>query len=268
MSWIGSVKDSRPEPQSGWASRCRPFLAGVGRIESGPNSARLILPPCTSIEYADAQIDDYAGLRRAQYAHRPPLRLSLRARFSHDAMRGTAGFGFWNNPFGAQSKFPALPQAIWFFYASPPSNMALALDVPGPGWKTAMIDASRAQAKLWAFAAPLVTVLCRSQRLYRRVWPRVQRALGINEACITFARGDITDWHTYVLEWGTVNAHWWVDEQLVLEALTSPRGPLGFVAWIDNQYAVVTPQGKLRFGLIDAPFEQWIEIADVALERF
>jgi hypothetical protein len=64
------------------------------------------------------------------------------------------------------------------------------------------------------------------------------------------------------------NARWWVDGQPALEALTSPRGPLGFVAWIDNQYAVVTPQGKLRFGLIDAPFEQWIEIADVALERF
>jgi hypothetical protein len=35
-----------------------------------------------------------------------------------------------------------LPRAIWFFYASPPSHMDLALDVPGYGWKAAMIDAT------------------------------------------------------------------------------------------------------------------------------
>ena len=258
---MGDHRTDYPE----WFSFCRPFLVGGGRIESSTNSTRLILAPATSTQYADAQLDDYAGLRRSRYPHRPPLRLELRARFSRSAPLGTAGFGFWNNPFGVQSKFPALPQAIWFFYASPPSDMSLALDMPGHGWKAATIDPSRAQAKLYAPIAPVLMLLCRSRKFYRRMWPHVQRALGIHEAPISFAQGTLADWHTYALEWRATHAHWWVDGQLVLEANTSPRGPLGFVAWLDNQYAVVTPQGRLRFGLIDAPVEQWIEIADVSL---
>jgi hypothetical protein len=37
------------------------------------------------------------------------------------------------------------------------------------------------------------------------------------------------------------------------------------VAWIDNQYLIVTPQGRLGWGLLDAPGEQWLEIADLRL---
>ena len=47
-------------------------------------------------------------------------------------LRGTAGFGFWNYPFSVRGDPLMLPEAVWFFYASPPSNMAL---IPGvPGW--------------------------------------------------------------------------------------------------------------------------------------
>jgi hypothetical protein len=38
-----------------------------------------------------------------------------------------------------------------------------------------------------------------------------------------------------------------------------PPGPLGFVAWIDNQYAIATPQGSLRFGTVSSSAE-WLEI--------
>jgi len=50
---------------------------------------------------------------------------------------------------------------------------------------------------------------------------------------------------------------------MVLETDRSPRGRLGFVAWIDNQYAVVTPRGNFKFGLLDAPFEQWMEVSEI-----
>jgi len=248
---------------------CKPFLAGGGRITVLPDGARLILPPASSGRHSDAQIDDYAGLARRQYPHRPPRRLSLRARFSHNGkagqnpLCGTAGFGFWNNPFGAQSKIPARPQAIWFFYASPPSNMALALDLPGHGWKAACIDAGRVSTLAWAPIAPLVMFMGRSRGLYRSIWPRVQRSLGVCESVMAL---DMTDWHAYEIEWKRDGSRWWVDGKPILETDRSPRGPLGFVAWIDNQYAVVTPQGQFGFGLLDVVDEQWLEIADVRID--
>jgi hypothetical protein len=236
--------------------------------------------------YSDAQLDDYSGLPRRRYPHRPPLRLSLKARFSHDlkhnhrdtkdtekinaqwsshlrgALIGTAGFGFWNNPFGAQSNIPTLPQAIWFFFASPPSNMALALDVPGWGLKAACIDAGRASALACAPLAPSVMLACRSRRLYRALWPRIQRALAISESLLP-AGFQMTEWHMYALEWRRDGARWQVDGQTLLETDRAPRGPLGFVAWIDNQYAIVTPWGKVGAGLLDILDEQWLEIDEV-----
>ncbi len=44
-----------------------------------------------------------------------------------------------------------------------------------------------------------------------------------------------------------------------------PVDPLGFVAWIDNQYAVVSPEQGLRFGTLPLPAEQWMEIADLEI---
>ena len=259
---------------NGWLAQCAPFLAGGGRIEATPGGARLVLPAASSARYADAQLDDYAGLPRRRFPHRPPLRLSLRARFlpegphhpspvTRDTLTGTAGFGFWNNPFGAQSKLPAPPQAVWFFYASPPSDMPLALGVPGHGWKAACLDAGSASALVWAPLAPAVMLACRAPKLYRAVWRRVQRALGICERSLAFEQGDMADWRAYEIDWRRDGARWRVDGETVLETERAPRGPLGFVAWIDNQYAIVTPQGKFRFGLLDSPFEQWLEVAEV-----
>ena len=76
--------------------------------------------------YADAQLDDYGGLKRRDYPWRQATRMDLRAKFSHpeDELVGTAGFGFWNAPFGDPSaRWPALPQASWFFFASQPSDL-------------------------------------------------------------------------------------------------------------------------------------------------
>lgn len=249
---------------SDWLVHCRRFLIGGGQVQAASGVTRLVLPPILSKQYADAQFDDYAGQRRRQYRHNPPLRLRLRARFSQGPLIGTAGFGFWNNPFGPQSKIPAPPQAIWFFYASPPSDMPLALDVPGFGWKAACIDAGRASALACAPFAPPVVLACRSERLYRAIWPRVQRALAIGEKLID--PESMADWHAYELEWRRDGARWRVDGTTVLETDRSPRGSLGFVAWIDNQYAIVTPQGRLGGGVLQVRGEQWLELNEVEIE--
>jgi hypothetical protein len=97
--------------------------------------------------------------------------------------------------------------------------------------------------------------------IYRRLWPHIQRSLGIAETQIEV---DMQDWHTYALEWQAGRARFSVDGILMLNC-TAPRGPLGFVAWLDNQYMVVTPWGRFGYGWLEAPGEQWMEIEDLEI---
>ncbi|NJN18079.1 MAG: hypothetical protein HC822_18330 [Oscillochloris sp.] len=98
------------------ALQARPWrhkILGSGALALDPSGLQLINLAATQHFYSDAQIDDYQ-VRAPHFLHRPPLRLSLQARFSHPAaeLSGTAGFGFWNYP----SAFPPRPpQAVWFF---------------------------------------------------------------------------------------------------------------------------------------------------------
>jgi hypothetical protein len=235
---------------------------GGGRLILTGGGLRLALAGAQRGRYADAQLDDYAGLARRRFPWRPPLRLTVRARGS-GALAGTAGFGFWNNPLSSLGGWPALPAAIWFFYASPPSDMPLAQGVAGYGWKAACLDATQPAALAWAPLAPAVLLLDRVPWFYRRAWPRVQRSLRVAEAPI--APLD-QSWRTYALEWRERRARFFVDDQIVLETDRPPRGPLGFVAWVDNQWAVATPRGRFGWGLLDAP-AQWMDMALVRIEQ-
>jgi hypothetical protein len=195
----------------------------------------------------------------------PPLQMTVRARFSHPAgaLKGTAGFGFWNDPFMMTgSRWPALPRVIWFFYSSPPSNMKLDLHAPGYGWKAATLDAIR-----WPFfallpTAPLAVPLMNISSLYRTFWPIGQKAINVSEAILTV---EMTEWHTYVIDWGQRTAHFSVDGETALQCQTAPAGPLGFVLWLDNQYMVATPWGNFNYGLLDAPGRQWLEVSNIEI---
>ncbi len=247
--------------------RWRRYVVGAGALEPTGSTLRFVVADATSRRYSDAQIDDYQGLPRRRFLWRPPLRLTVQARFSHPAgeLRGTAGFGFWNDPFlMTGARVPTLPRAVWFFYGSPPSNMKLDLHTPGHGWKAATIDALRPSALLLAPLALPVVLLMNLPPIYRALWPSIQRALNVQEAAVKM---EMTAWHTYVVEWGTERAEFYVDGKPVLENAPSPRGSLGFVMWLDNQYMVVTPWGRLGWGLLDVPGRQWMEVDWLAIEH-
>jgi hypothetical protein len=241
-----------------------------GRVVGGPPYQFYL--PSTAAGYADAQIDDYgpgtpSGSSGLTFRWRPGTTLELRARFSHsaEALQGTAGFGFWNAPFGDPTvRRPALPQAVWFFFASPPNDLPFAPDGPGRGWFTATIDARRPSALAMIPLAPFVLLGNQLAPLRRRLWPFVQRQLGISFQPLPTS---MKEWHIYRLEWLSTGCAFYVDDELHHQTPFSPRGPLGFVCWIDNQYMVLTPRGRFASGVLSIQQAQWMEINDLSLNQ-
>lgn len=233
---------------------------GTGNVQLDDAAVILTRQHATTQQYSNAQIHDYGdGL-----LHSAPLQMSLQARFSHpiESLKGTAGFGFWNAPFAPGSKRLRLPRTAWFFFGSPPLDIALAMDVPSHGFKVATMDAIRPLFFALLPTAPLGFLLMRVPFVYRRLWRVGQHALAVSEKALSF---DITTWHTYRLDWQTNGVRFWVDDVLVHQSRYSPNGKMGFVAWIDNQYAVVTPQGRFGWGLIPELEAQTLELKAIEI---
>lgn len=236
---------------------------GAGQVWNTPGALGMTVQPTVSGSYSNAQISDYRG--RSDFRCRPPVQLTVRARMasSADGIQGTAGFGFWNHPFVPGERGFRLPRAVWFFFSSPPSAMELAQGVPGHGWKAATFDATR-----WPFlallpAAPLGFLLMRIPALYKRLWPLGQRAVGVSEYLLDSSL--LAEMHTYTLDWQHEYVDFSVDGCLIHRAGVRISGPLGFIAWIDNQYAVVTPQGRFGFGLLPVAQPQALILEEVRL---
>ena len=237
--------------------------SGGARVTAAPGGLHLTAGITSAAAYTDAQISDYPDMR---FRWRPPLRMTVTAHAAPDASmwRGTAGFGFWNQPFMPGRARLRLPQAIWFFFAGPPSQMQLALGVPGAGWKAATFDAHRWQFLALLPLAALGVLLMRIPALYRRLWPVGQRAIGVSEHLLETTL--LNEPHTYTIDWRRNGATFAIDGAVVHEAPAAPSGPLGFIAWVDNQFAVVTPQGHLRLGLVPLAQEQTLQLGEVRIE--
>lgn len=222
---------------------------------------RFTIPESQFGQYRLAQLEDYAGLERNAFPSHPPVTLSLHARASSEILPGTWGFGFWNDPFpslgfnGYPPRLPALPNAIWFFYASPMNYLSFREDKPAQGFVAQTFRSPRFHPSL----LPAGLILPFSRRATHRILSRI-----IDEdAAIVSA--DATQWHNYRLEWSPNRSTFWVDESLVLDTPVSPRPPLGLVIWMDNQYAAFTPDGKLKWGLENNLTEAWLEIENIEI---
>jgi hypothetical protein len=246
----------------------QPSLSGGGVIEArGPGVWRLGLPAGAGA-YRLAQLDDYRGRGREDFPHRSPFRLQLRARCSAAEIPGTWGFGLWNDPFsmgvggaGPRLRLPALPNTAWFFFASRANYLSLRDDLPAAGGLAGTFRSPRLHPLLMApgaAALPLLALPLAARWLRRMARPVVRQSA-------VDLRHDACAWHTYHLDWQADRARFLVDGSLVLETPLAPRGPLGVVIWIDNQYMALPPDGRMRFGVLDSRVEHWVEIADIDL---
>jgi len=238
---------------------------GTGTVTTSADEGLRLRTAPNSQGYSNAQITDY-NYPPKHFRYRPPVHMTITARASGagDTLRGTAGFGFWNHPFSPDlSALPRLPRSIWFFFASPPSDMRLMRGVPGSGWKAATIDATGAGALALIPAALPLTLLMRRPYFYDRLWQGIQDRLGVSEHLL--APELLAAWHTYEILWGKDQVVFRIDGVTVHETRHSPHGDAGFVAWIDNQYAVATPQGMLKFGIVPIAHEQSLLLRDLKI---
>jgi len=241
-----------------------PWSAGGGVVESLPDGGqRLSIPAGPSGQYRLAQLDDTQNRTRQNFLWQARCTLELRARVSAADLPGTWGFGLWNDPFtaslglgGGTRKLPALPDAAWFFHASADNWLSLRDNLPANGFLAATFSSRKVSPLLLApavLAAPLLfwRVTARWIRRLARSWIKEDS---------TSVNIDPTAWHSYQLDWRANSVIFQVDGQTVLESLTAPRGQLGLVIWIDNQYAAFTPQGRLAYGTQANPQPAWLEI--------
>jgi len=247
----------------------QPHLLGGGQVLSVDGFGFRLEIPALPRGYADAQVDDCKGRRRAQFAWGPPTSLTLRARASQPAPPGTLGFGFWNDPFGlslggagGRQKLPAAPQAAWFFYGAPPNDLNFVSGGAGAGWKAATLRSPALPAALLLPGAALAFLAGNVPLLRKWVVRAVQSAIPAAEAALSVP---LAEWHTYRLDWQAERVSCEVDGLVVLDSPVAPRGPLGFVAWIDNQYAVLSERTGIRFGIVPTTAPAWLEIDDLVI---
>ncbi|MCG2786269.1 MAG: hypothetical protein L6461_14320 [Anaerolineae bacterium] len=239
-----------------------PHFTPSASVTPTPNGWRLSIPAGPRGQYRLAQLDDYAHLPRSAFPRSPPFTLSLHARASATDLPGTWGFGLWNDPFGfalgfgnTPGRLPALPNAAWFFHASPENYLSLRNDTPANGFFAGTFRSPRWPAPLLALALLALPLLALrpASRLLRRLASHIVRqdgsAVGV----------DVTQWHDYSIHWQTGAVLFFVDGAEILRTPLAPRGPLGLVLWIDNQYAAWRPDGSLGYGTLENP-AAWLEI--------
>jgi hypothetical protein len=77
----------------------------------------------------------------------------------------------------------------------------------------------------------------------------------------------ITEWHLYGMEWTSTKVRFSQDGMSILETGISPSGPLSLVIWVDNQFAALPPQGRLRYGTLPNLEPAWMELRELSIDE-
>ncbi|MRS04094.1 hypothetical protein EG832_12875, partial [bacterium] len=236
-----------------------PYLTKNAKIDRAePDLVSLTIPPGGNRGYRWAQLDDYHKGSRRKFPWQSPLKISLHARCSLQEHAGTWGFGLWNDPFSASlglggmaRRLPALPNCAWFFYASPPNYLEIHDRFPSDGFLAATFQSPRIPTPflLPAFPGLPLFFLPFLAKHFRKWLRRIIKQDAVNIPI------DLTQWHSYQIDWSDQTVNFTIDEKQVLSTKISPKGKLGLVIWIDNQYAAFPPDGKIGFGTLSQETE-------------
>ena len=242
-----------------------------GSISAVPeNGFQLRIPEMERGVYGLAQLDDYMHLPRRKFPHQPPFRLRIDARVSGQNMPGTWGFGVWNDPFavgfgagGMSRLLPVAPNAAWFFYGSEENQLSLRDGLPGSGFHAKTYRSPLLPSFLSLGGVPALPLL---------LWPASARLLR-KLARLVVKEGtklldvEVKDWHLYQLDWQKDSVTFAVDGKEVFYTDLSPRGRLGLVIWIDNQYFRFDREGKIGFGFLPTTSRQELFVRNVRIGR-
>ncbi len=235
----------------------------------GENGWHLEIPAHNRFAYHLAQLDDHNIRLRSSFPWQPPLTFSLKARVSDENLPGTWGFGLWNDPFSfliAYNRFvprlPTLPEAAWFFHASPENYLSFRDDLNANGFIAGTFSSLHIPTVLLLLASPVLSL---SLLPLTAQWLRkLLRRLVKQDAARSFA--PLRYWHDYQLKWEASQVRFQVDGTELLTTNVSPRAPLSLVMWIDNQYAALPPAGAFKYGYLADPKPAWLELADIRVQ--
>ncbi len=235
---------------------------------SSDDALFLTIPGGRKGKYRWAQFDDYLHRLRRNFSWQSPCQLKLQARCNYPQHAGTWGFGFWNDPFntnlgisGSVRRLPALPNCAWFFYASEHNYLSFHDSLPAQGFLAATFSSPRIPPLLLGLGFPFIPLMFNKHfaKMARSVFGLLIRQ---DAAQIQI---DVTDWHTYQIDWRKHEVFFTIDEKTVLETAIHPYGRQGLVIWVDNQYAAFPPDGKLLFGTLATSESTTLEIKDLQI---
>jgi hypothetical protein len=229
------------------------------------------LPENITKSYSNSQLDDYRTLSRGDFKWSPPLKMSLDAIFEitenkdGSKLTGTSGFGFWNDPFMMTGlRWPTLPKALWFFYSSSESELYLNEASKGNYWRAMSLDAHHFKffsiLPLLSLSFPLFNIT----KFREWMWPKVRKLFKGEEKII---KTNQFDWHKYEIQWEKDYVTFSIDNKQLYRTEYSPKGPLGLVIWMDNQYLKIKPTGKIAFGSIQQQNSQKMLIKNLKIEN-
>jgi hypothetical protein len=234
----------------------REHLINSGRVDRDGQHYRLTIPTTSADTYVDAQLDDYEHTLPRQFTNHPPQTMTIRARFSHQQVKGTAGFGFWNHPFSREGAVIDPPCNVWFFYSSPESDLRVARGFPGHGFKASMLNSGRMPRVVVTIGSMLFNLLLRVPVISKLIMSAARSAVNTSEIMLNL---DMTVWHEYKLNWLPNVATFCVDGKEILRAPHPPQMALGFAAWIDN-YRASAGGSHYQFAYVAVTQEQWMEL--------